>query len=175
MKDYQDFVDSKPQDPRKEVSKSVFNYVEKGLETKLRSVIGKLTIVNMLAAVFTLSFCPQFGLGPWLAEGHGIMHFLMPYGDIVCAMFCGFVFFGFSALASRLVLKVDDLIIIRQHLTLHACGIVFAGLFAFLMLDATTAAATVALGVGFAWSFVGFVVTYIYLRYVSGQRISSPA
>ncbi len=58
----------------------------------------------LIGAAITLSFCPQFGVGP-IGGGHGISHWVMPYGPWVCGAFCAAVFTGLGTLLSALSLN----------------------------------------------------------------------
>ncbi|MEZ4751336.1 MAG: hypothetical protein R3B54_12180 [Bdellovibrionota bacterium] len=59
----------------------------------------KLVAVQAVAGVLTLLVCPQFGLGP-LGGGQGAMAWVMDFGPVACALFCGSIFLGSSALLS---------------------------------------------------------------------------
>jgi len=69
-------------------------------------LFSKFILLQVLGALITLSFCPQFGLG--LPEGHGITHVLRAYGDGVCAAFCGSLFFLSGTILATFVMKQDE-------------------------------------------------------------------
>ncbi|MBY0518146.1 MAG: hypothetical protein K2P81_14655 [Bacteriovoracaceae bacterium] len=70
------------------------------------SLLSKFILLQTLGALFTLSFCPQFGVG--LPEGHGITHILRIYGDGACAAFCGSLFLLSGTALASFVMKQDE-------------------------------------------------------------------
>lgn len=71
------------------------------------NIIVKFGLLQMIGALITLSFCPQFGVG--ISEGHGITHILRMYGDAVCASFCGALFLSAGSLLASFVMDQDEL------------------------------------------------------------------
>lgn len=65
---------------------------EISLSFRGKQIIQKFLFFQFLGALFSLSVCPQFGLG--LVDGHGISHTFRMIGDWACAVFCGSVFLG---------------------------------------------------------------------------------
>lgn len=55
-----------------------------------KSIILRFLSFQLIGALITLTFCPQFGLG--FSEGHGIAHFFRMMGESACAIFCGSLF-----------------------------------------------------------------------------------
>lgn len=72
-----------------------------------RSIVKKFLFFQVLGALFSLSVCPQFGLG--LAEGHGISHVFRMFGDWACALFCGVFFLSSGALVAYIGMKGEEL------------------------------------------------------------------
>jgi hypothetical protein len=85
-----------------------------------RSILMKFLFWQALGALFSMSVCPQFGLG--LVEGHGIVHAIRHYGDWVCAAFCGGLFLTSGMLLAFLAMKGEELWWIWQR---HKFGLVF--------------------------------------------------
>lgn len=77
------------------------------LSFKKRGIISRFLFFQLLGGLFSLTICPQFGLG--LAEGHGISHYFRSLGDGACAVFCAFVFLTSGALISYLGMKGEEL------------------------------------------------------------------
>lgn len=71
------------------------------------NIVFKFALLQMLGALITLSFCPQFGIG--IPEGHGITHTLRMYGDVACASFCGALFLSAGSLLAAFVMDQDEL------------------------------------------------------------------
>jgi hypothetical protein len=72
-----------------------------------RSIVTKFIFFQLLGAAFSLTFCPQFGLG--LPEGHGISHVFRMIGDWACAAFCGSLFLSSGAIMAMLGMKGEEL------------------------------------------------------------------
>jgi hypothetical protein len=83
--------------------------VRKDIELSFRSysIICKFLAFQFLGAFFSLSVCPQFGLG--LAEGHGITHHFRIIGDWACAAFCGSLFLSSGMMVAFIGMKGEEL------------------------------------------------------------------
>jgi hypothetical protein len=77
------------------------------LSFKGRSIISKFLLFQFLGGLFSMSFCPQFGLG--VVEGHGIAHFFRMIGDWACAAFCGSLFLSAAAAMAFIGMKGEEL------------------------------------------------------------------
>jgi hypothetical protein len=77
------------------------------LSFKKRSILSKFIFYQLLGALFTLSFCPQFGIG--FVDGHGISHFFRVIGDWACAAFCGSLFLSAGMVISYIGMKGEEL------------------------------------------------------------------
>lgn len=71
------------------------------------NIILKFALLQMIGALITLSFCPQFGVG--IPEGHGITHVLRMYGDVACASFCGALFLSAGSFLASFTMDQDEL------------------------------------------------------------------
>lgn len=71
------------------------------------SILGKFLFFQSLGALFSMSFCPQFGLG--LPEGHGITHAFRMIGDWACASFCASLFLSSGAVMAFIGMKGEEL------------------------------------------------------------------
>lgn len=72
-----------------------------------RKILLKFLLFQFLGALFSLSVCPQFGIG--LVEGHGIAHIFRVIGDWACAFFCGSLFLSSGLMLSFLAMKGEEL------------------------------------------------------------------
>lgn len=72
-----------------------------------RSIIIKFISFFMIGALFSMSVCPQFGLG--LVEGHGITHVFRMIGDWACAAFCGALFLSSGIAVTFMGMKGEEL------------------------------------------------------------------
>jgi hypothetical protein len=83
------------------------------LTFKKKSILTKFALYQFLGAFFTLSFCPQFGVG--LVEGHGITHYFRMIGDWACAVFCGSLFLSAGMLLAYVGMKGEELWWVWRH------------------------------------------------------------
>lgn len=83
--------------------------VQKDIQLSFRKniIILKFIAFQVLGALFSLSFCPQFGLG--LNPGHNISHYFMQFGMWACAAFCGSLFLSSGVLVAFLGMKGEEL------------------------------------------------------------------
>lgn len=77
------------------------------LSFHLRSIILRFLSFQLLGALISISFCPQFGIG--FIDGHGITHHLRMVGDWACASFCGSLFLSSGMLTAFLGMKAEEL------------------------------------------------------------------
>lgn len=77
------------------------------LSFRAKSIILKFISFYLLGALFSMSICPQFGLG--LVQGHGIAHHFRMIGDWACAAFCGSVFLSSGLLLAFIGMKGEEL------------------------------------------------------------------
>jgi hypothetical protein len=72
-----------------------------------RSIVLKFLAYFLLGALFSMSVCPQFGLG--LVEGHGITHVFRLIGDWACAAFCGALFLSSGIAVTFMGMKGEEI------------------------------------------------------------------
>jgi hypothetical protein len=77
------------------------------LSFRAKSIITRFLAFYLLGALFSMSVCPQFGLG--LVQGHGITHVFRMVGDWACAAFCGSVFLSAGLLVAFIGMKGEEL------------------------------------------------------------------
>lgn len=77
------------------------------LSFRAQSIILRFVGFYLLGALFSMSVCPQFGLG--LVQGHGITHHFRMIGDWACAAFCGSVFLSSGLLLAFIGMKGEEL------------------------------------------------------------------
>ncbi len=83
--------------------------VKKDIQLSFRKnqILLKFIGYQILGAVFSLSFCPQFGLG--MNPGIDISHFFMRFGMWACASFCGSLFLSTGLIVAMLGMKGEEL------------------------------------------------------------------
>jgi len=72
-----------------------------------KSIIMRFLAFQILGALFSMSVCPQFGLG--LVQGHGITHAFRMIGDWACAAFCGSLFLSSGLVVAFIGMKGEEL------------------------------------------------------------------
>lgn len=104
QKEYLDFLSSHEAPPHE-----VKTLVQRDINLSFRgkSIVGKFLFFQLIGALFSLTVCPQFGIG--LVEGHGITHAFRMIGDWACALFCGSVFLASGALVAFIGMKGKEL------------------------------------------------------------------
>lgn len=111
--EFLEFLSSKSISPPKEISQIILEKVSKDLNPTSISVFFKIGIIHLIVGSITLIFCPQFGLG--FLSGMGIMHFFMSLGSVGCSILCGSLFLGFSALTISLILRPEEIRVLRRN------------------------------------------------------------
>ncbi len=77
------------------------------LSFRKKEILLKFIGYQTLGALFSLSFCPQFGLG--MNIGHNISHFFMQFGMWACAAFCGSLFLSTGVIVAFMGMKGEEL------------------------------------------------------------------
>ncbi|MCB0419082.1 MAG: hypothetical protein KDD39_15660 [Bdellovibrionales bacterium] len=103
-KEFQDFLENSGNVVPEKLRTATLKQTLRDLTFRPAKFFVKLVSVQLVAGTLTLLVCPQFGLGP-LGGGQGLMTWVMEYGPIACALFCGSVFLGSSALFSLFVFR----------------------------------------------------------------------
>lgn len=77
------------------------------LSFRAKQIILKFLAFQLIGALFSMSVCPQFGMG--LVDGHGITHSFRMIGDWACAAFCGSLFLSAGMLVAFIGMKGEEL------------------------------------------------------------------
>lgn len=77
------------------------------LSFRKKEIILKFIGYQILGALFSLSFCPQFGLG--MNTGHNISHYFMSFGMWACAAFCGSLFLSTGVIVTFMGMKGEEI------------------------------------------------------------------
>ncbi len=112
--EFKQFMDGDPVAPPRQVSETILARVHRELSPGGWLVFAKLLALHSLTAIFTLSFCPQLGFRLF-GDGPGLMHYFMGFGQLGCMMACGFFFLASSLLVASLVLKPEELRVVRHR------------------------------------------------------------
>lgn len=92
-----------------EIPTNLKSFVRKeiGFEFRKRSILMRFLALQIIGALFSMSVCPQFGLG--LVEGHGISHFFRMISDSACAAFCGSLFLSSGLILAFIGMPGEEL------------------------------------------------------------------
>lgn len=103
-KEFVEFITGRENPPsqlKKETEKDI------RLSFRKNSIILKFLSYQLLGALFSMSVCPQFGMG--LVEGHGITHVFRLMGDWACASFCAALFLSSGMMVAYIGMKGEEL------------------------------------------------------------------
>lgn len=148
--DFRAFLEAEPRPAPAPLSANVRGQVLRLLQPPFWLVFLKLALVQAVAGGVTLLYCPQFGFS--LTGSHGLMHYLMQYGEVVCMAGCGALFTSASLLAASLVLRTEEVRALRAHRLLQLSSLAGLSLGVFFC-----AGASVAAGMGLVWALAAVV------------------
>ncbi len=128
-KDYQEFLLSGEIEPPKKLTNQIFAQVHQDLHPGWISVLSKLAFIHAVVGTLTLLFCPYSEL--YSIESFNLMKLLMGFGEQVCMIGCGAVYFGGSALVASFALRPEEVQSIRKTwvLQLPAIALLSTGIF----------------------------------------------
>src|SRR5687767_9104218 len=109
-----EFLNTESIQPPRALSDRIVSKVYHELNPGLIQVFAKLFLVHAATALFTLSVCPQLGFR-LLGDGMGLMHYFMSLGEHGCMAACGFFFLSVSLLVAALVMRPEEVRVIRKH------------------------------------------------------------
>ncbi len=145
QKEFAEFAAAEPAVVPVAISESVVSRVQEELHPSAFFVFTKTALIHALVGAATLLACPQFGLSYF--GNHGLMHYLMHYGDSICMLGCGAFFTAFSLLVVSLVLKPEEVRVLKGNQILQLASLASLSLGAFLF-----AGGTIVLALGLIWS-----------------------
>lgn len=130
--EFNEFVDSPPQEVPSYLKRKILSEVELALNPSKSQVFSKLFIVVLVVGLLNLTLCPQFGIGP--IRHSGLMHFFMSFGEYGCRIACGLFFLGSGVFIASLLLKPEDIKVIRSSRLLFISSLSAIFLTAFVAL-----------------------------------------
>lgn len=144
-RDFAEFASVEPGAVPATLSSSILDRVRSDLHPSAFKVFGKTAAVHTLVGAGTLLFCPQFGLS--FTSSHGLMHYLMQFGESVCMLGCGAFFTALSLLVASLVLRPEEVRALKERQVLQLAFLSTLSLGAFLCLGGE-----VVLSLGLIWT-----------------------
>lgn len=150
QKEFAEFSAAEPTTVPEALSNAVFARVEADLHPSAFRVFTKTAAIHTIVGAITLVACPQFGLSYF--GNHGLMHYLIQYGESVCMLGCGAFFTVFSLLVASLVLRPEEVRAFKGNEILQLASLVTLSIGAFLF-----AGGTIVLTLALIWSLGAIV------------------
>jgi hypothetical protein len=149
-KQFSEFLASSEVRPPEVLTEKISGIVRQDLNPAAWRVFTKQGAIQLLVGALVLLFCPQFGIN--LFPGMGLMALFMRFGEIGCMVGCGSVFLGASSLLGSLVLRPEELKVIRKSrfLQLGTMTLLSGGVFVCL-------GGEMVVGLGVAWVLGGLL------------------
>jgi len=155
-KEFENFKSAEPLAPSTTLSDKILARVYNDLNPSALKVFSKLSLIHFFVSCVTLSFCAQFGFRLF-GDGMGLMGYFMPLGAYGCMVACGFIFLGASVATAMLILRPEEIQVIRHNKLLKLGSLTFLSLGFFTMLRTE-----IVLGYALAWamgSILGGILT----------------
>lgn len=133
--DFNSFLSAEEVAPPRGLSDAIFSKVSADLNPSAWKVFARVAGIHAIVGALSLIFvCPQFGVSPL---GHtAVMEWFMQFGHEVCMLGCGAVFLSGSSLAMSLVLRPEELRVIRRTKVVQLGVLALLSIGAFLCLGA---------------------------------------
>ena len=128
--EFAEFLSIEPEQVPHSVSENILSQIQSELHPSAMKVFGKVLFIQFAVGLITLLFCPQFGIS--LTSSHGIMPYLMKFGDTVCMLGCGGLFTALSFLVASFALKPEEVRSLRKHEVLQLVSLATLSLGAFV-------------------------------------------
>ena len=148
LEDFQEFVRSEGVPVPEEISETIMTRVKRDLNPSAWAVFRKLLGVHAVVGTLSLGICIQFGIDPF-RTGFSLSDYFMKFGHSTCMVLCGILFVGLSVLLCRVVVRREELRILRKNAWLEVFGLSMISLGIFAVLGAE-----ITLAIGVLW-FVG--------------------
>lgn len=147
--DFSEFLSSSEMTPPASLSRKVLERVASDLNPSPWAVFSKLIAVVIVAGSLSLLICPQFGLGSYYSP---LMHFFMQLGSTGCRAACGAFFMVTSIVSACLILRPEELRVVKRTKFLALSAISGLGLGVFMCTSPE-----IILSAALAW-FIGALV-----------------
>lgn len=155
--EFQLFLSADEAQPPQNISLKIQNDILTDLNPSFSSVFLKVLGVHAVVSLLSLSLCSQFGFRT-LPLLDLMNHFMDIVGPTYCMAFCGAIYLGLSALALSLLLRPQDVRVIRKNMLLQMTLLTGASLGVFLCLGASVLFVPIALWI--AGALVGGIATF---------------
>lgn len=157
QKEYLEFMTSEESAPDT-LRSTVKTKVSSDLNPSFLKVFVSLVGIHLVSGTLTLLVCPQFGVGPiggWL----DLMQVVMPLGYVACALFCGTLYLGSTAIFSHLFLSADILRAMERTRLAHFGFLAAFSMALFMVLPKNGAWELPEFGFGVVWLVGGIFLS----------------
>jgi hypothetical protein len=110
-----------------ELNQKIMDHVRGKLHPNLTQLMLKFFIIHIIAGVFTLALCPQFGFTTFKLP-FNLMNTFMVFGMAVCNFLCGIFFTATSVILSAFVLERDEVRALKHKKTLATLTILLSSI-----------------------------------------------
>lgn len=117
-----------------QLSQKIKQMVKEKLQPNLTHLMLKIFIIHIVAGVFTLALCPQFGFSTFRLP-FNLMNSFMAFGMSMCNFLCGLFFTGVSMLLSGFILERDEARALRYHKTLTTLTLLLSSIGFFCIMN----------------------------------------
>jgi hypothetical protein len=147
-KEYQYFLESPRQAPRADFTSFIKRTLHEDLNPRAWKVFSKLFVIHFISGTITLFFCPQLGVG-FHRENSFLFNLFLGFGEYGCMVACGALFLGSTGLIAALLLRSQEIRVIRKTRALQLALLAFLSLGFFLSFQEAERALPISLMV--AW------------------------
>jgi len=140
-----------------EISSQILKRIHKEMNPSARAVFMKLLAVHGVVGTLSLTVCDQFGISPF-NTGFSLADYFMKFGHSVCMILCGFLFISLTIFLGRLVLRREELMVLKKNVFVQIPALSALSLGVFMILGAE-----IVLGIAALWllgaAIGGFLAT----------------
>jgi hypothetical protein len=142
VEDFQEFVRSERTPVPEHISQAVLSEVYRDLNPSAWLIFVKLLGIHSVVGTFSLVICNQFGINPF-QTGFSLSDYFMKFGQSTCMVLCGVLFVGLSVFSTRMMIRPEELRVLRKNAPLEIFGLsmISLGVFAALGAEITLAVA----------------------------------
>ncbi|MBC7714950.1 MAG: hypothetical protein H7177_16510 [Rhizobacter sp.] len=109
------------------IDEKIKSDIHNRLHPNMSFLISKIFAIHLATAVVTLSVCPQFGLSAFKMN-FNLMNSFMVFGMPACNFLCGLFFTMTSTVMAAVILKRDEIRVLKFHKTLAASLLILASI-----------------------------------------------
>jgi len=144
LEDFKDFVGTKEAAVPKEVSDKILNRIHRELNPSAWIVFLKLLGIHSVVGTLSLAVCDQFGINPFNTS-LSLSQYFMRFGHNTCMVLCGFLFLGLTGIFCQLVLRQEELSVLKKNVLIQVFFLSVLSLVSFIAFGSEIVIGTFAL------------------------------